>query len=227
MTSIGLGMPAPPAPVLAPRRKTRQLMVGDVGVGERKARHAGERAARQPLDERDRLGALDRDQRGGVADVLDLAQALRVLAEPVEILRGVRRVDDHVELVVGALVEDAVVDDAAGRPAQQGVDRLAGGRARHRVGGQPLDRLAGARAAQVGLAHVAHVEQADRLADRLVLLDRPRGIGDRHVPAAEVDEARAGVAVLLPEGRTSALGGGAHGADANRSSPRRQPQVAR
>ncbi len=33
MTSIGLGMPAPPAPVLAPRRTTRQLMVRDVGVG--------------------------------------------------------------------------------------------------------------------------------------------------------------------------------------------------
>ncbi len=33
MTSIGLGMPAPPAPTLAPRRKTRQLKVGDVGVG--------------------------------------------------------------------------------------------------------------------------------------------------------------------------------------------------
>ncbi|WNG89563.1 flavodoxin-dependent (E)-4-hydroxy-3-methylbut-2-enyl-diphosphate synthase [Mycobacterium sp. ITM-2016-00317] len=33
MTSIGLGMPAPPAPVLAPRRRTRQLMVRDVGVG--------------------------------------------------------------------------------------------------------------------------------------------------------------------------------------------------
>ncbi len=33
MTSIGLGMPAAPAPVLAPRRTTRQLMVGDVGVG--------------------------------------------------------------------------------------------------------------------------------------------------------------------------------------------------
>jgi len=30
---VGLGMPAPPPPVLAPRRKTRQLMVGDVGVG--------------------------------------------------------------------------------------------------------------------------------------------------------------------------------------------------
>src|SRR4051812_40966650 len=31
--SVGLGMPAPPAPTLAPRRKTRQLMVGDVAVG--------------------------------------------------------------------------------------------------------------------------------------------------------------------------------------------------
>ncbi|MEB3049604.1 flavodoxin-dependent (E)-4-hydroxy-3-methylbut-2-enyl-diphosphate synthase [Mycolicibacter sp. MYC123] len=31
--SVGLGMPKPPAPTLAPRRKTRQLMVGGVGVG--------------------------------------------------------------------------------------------------------------------------------------------------------------------------------------------------
>ena len=31
--SIGLGMPAAPAPTLAPRRQTRQLMVRDVGVG--------------------------------------------------------------------------------------------------------------------------------------------------------------------------------------------------
>lgn len=33
MTSIGLGMPPAPPPVLAPRRKTRQLMVRNVGVG--------------------------------------------------------------------------------------------------------------------------------------------------------------------------------------------------
>ncbi|MEB3022324.1 flavodoxin-dependent (E)-4-hydroxy-3-methylbut-2-enyl-diphosphate synthase [[Mycobacterium] crassicus] len=31
--SVGLGMPKLPAPTLAPRRKTRQLMVGGVGVG--------------------------------------------------------------------------------------------------------------------------------------------------------------------------------------------------
>lgn len=31
--NVGLGIPMPPPPVLAPRRKTRQLMVRDVGVG--------------------------------------------------------------------------------------------------------------------------------------------------------------------------------------------------
>src|SRR6201990_2035461 len=30
---VGLGLPTPPPPVLAPRGKTRQLMVGNVGVG--------------------------------------------------------------------------------------------------------------------------------------------------------------------------------------------------
>ncbi|MDR4533424.1 flavodoxin-dependent (E)-4-hydroxy-3-methylbut-2-enyl-diphosphate synthase [Glutamicibacter sp. PS] len=33
MTSVNLGMPASPPPVLAPRRKTRQFQVGSVGVG--------------------------------------------------------------------------------------------------------------------------------------------------------------------------------------------------
>src|ERR1700751_5263443 len=31
--TVGLGMPTPPPPTLAPRRKTRQLMVGNVGIG--------------------------------------------------------------------------------------------------------------------------------------------------------------------------------------------------
>jgi (E)-4-hydroxy-3-methylbut-2-enyl-diphosphate synthase len=33
MTAIDLGMPAAPPPVLAPRRPTRQIQVGKVGVG--------------------------------------------------------------------------------------------------------------------------------------------------------------------------------------------------
>src|ERR1043166_9578856 len=33
MSSVSLGMPAAPPPVLAPRRKTRQIQVGKVGVG--------------------------------------------------------------------------------------------------------------------------------------------------------------------------------------------------
>src|SRR5215469_11540539 len=31
--TVGLGLPTPPVPTLAPRRKTRQLMVGGVGIG--------------------------------------------------------------------------------------------------------------------------------------------------------------------------------------------------
>src|ERR1700745_897774 len=31
--TVGLGMPTPPVPTLASRRKTRQLMVGNVGIG--------------------------------------------------------------------------------------------------------------------------------------------------------------------------------------------------
>ncbi|PRY45256.1 flavodoxin-dependent (E)-4-hydroxy-3-methylbut-2-enyl-diphosphate synthase, partial [Umezawaea tangerina] len=33
MTQVALGLPAMPPPVLAPRRTTRQLKVGTVGVG--------------------------------------------------------------------------------------------------------------------------------------------------------------------------------------------------
>lgn len=33
MTSVKLGMPAVPPPVVAPRRKTRQFNVGHVGIG--------------------------------------------------------------------------------------------------------------------------------------------------------------------------------------------------
>src|SRR3978361_1714858 len=33
MTAVNLGMPAAPPPVLAPRRPTRQIRVGKVGVG--------------------------------------------------------------------------------------------------------------------------------------------------------------------------------------------------
>ena len=81
--SVGLGMPAPPAPTLAPRRKTRQLMVGDVGVGSdhpiavqsmthdqdaRRQRHAAadRRAHRHRLRHRPgRLPATGRRRRAG------------------------------------------------------------------------------------------------------------------------------------------------------------------
>src|ERR1700709_2268198 len=63
--SVGLGMPPPPPPTLAPRRKTRQLMVGNVGIGSdhpiavqsmctTKTHHAN--ATLQPIAERTAAG---------------------------------------------------------------------------------------------------------------------------------------------------------------------------
>src|SRR5690606_9971801 len=56
------------------------------------------------------------------------------------------------------------------------------------VGDQALHGGLGAWAAQVDLAHVRDVEEPDRGADLLVLLDDAAAVLQRHLPAAEVDE---------------------------------------
>jgi hypothetical protein len=162
-------------------------------------RHGGERATGEPVDEFRCLRALHRDQRGLVGDVDDVAGGRRVLAEPLEVLRDVAGVENDHEVIVGALVEDAVVDDPTARPAQQRVDRLARRRRFARVRGQLRHDLARACAAQVGLAHVRDVEQADGFAHGLVLLDRPGRVRHGHVPAREIHELRAELPVRVPQ----------------------------
>jgi hypothetical protein len=106
---------------------------GDGGVGEAEGADLGQRAAGEAVDQDRRgLGALHGDQRGGVGDVLEIDHAADLLAHPRHVLVAVRRVDDDEVLVLGALVEDAVVDDAAVGPAQERVDRLADRRRRRR-----------------------------------------------------------------------------------------------
>ena len=87
---------------------------------------------------------------------------------------------------------DQVVDDAAVRAQHAAVERLAGRReAADVVGEQPQQQRADAGAAQVDRAHVRDVEHARVAAHGVVLLDL-RAVADRHVPAAEIDHARAG-----------------------------------
>ena len=72
------------------------------------------------------------------------------------------------------------------------VERLAGRReAADVVGEQPQQQRADAGTAQVDRAHVRDVEHARVAPHGVVLLDL-RAVVDRHVPAAEIDHARAG-----------------------------------
>ena len=74
-------------------------------------------------------------------------------------------------------------------------------------GDQAVDDLEGARPFEDEFAHVRDVEQPDALADVLVLALDTGLVGHRHVPAPEVDNARAGGDVLLIERGSLVCGG--------------------
>ena len=98
--------------------------------------------------------------------------------------RDVGRVDDQQDVVVGDAVHEQVVDRAAALVAEHRVLGGAIGQLRHVVGDEPLGEVERLRAADPELTHVAHVEQARRLAHGAVLIEDARVL-DGHVPPAE------------------------------------------
>ena len=70
------------------------------------------------------------------------------------------------------------------------------------VGEQPLQQRERAGAARLDLAHVRDVEDPARLAHRQVLLADALVL-DRHLPAGELHELRAGGLVALEQGRAA------------------------
>src|SRR4051794_9353890 len=89
-------------------------------------------------------------------------------------------------MVVGYLVYQDVIDEAAVFVKQPGVVGLADFETANSVGGDGIGESLRLRPADLDLTHVADVEKADRSADGLVLVDNP-GVLDGHVPPAEVD----------------------------------------
>src|SRR4030095_15238186 len=71
------------------------------------------------------------------------------------------------------------------------------------VHGQLLAQRRRSLPAQLDLAHVAHVEQAAVRPHGAMLVERPR-VGDRHVPAGELHDARPELAMRLEERGTPA-----------------------
>ncbi len=80
---------------------------------------------RQLLQRARGLRALDRDLRIAIAGELDLGVEAVVRADVLEILLLIGRVDAEEDMIVGDLVDQDVVDEAAVLVEQPGVVRLA------------------------------------------------------------------------------------------------------
>jgi len=116
-------------------------------------------------------------------------------ADPGEILVGRAGVDNEPVPRAVAVVDDQIVDDAGGFVQHAAVERLARSRQpRDVVGKQPAQELARPRTFQVDDPHVRDIEHAGVAAYCVVFLDL-RAVVQRHVPAAEINEPRAELAV--------------------------------
>ena len=112
----------------------------------------------------------------------------------------VGRVRDRQEAIRVETVGEEVVDDPAVVPAQHAVLGAADAELRDVVGEDPLEEVQRAGPGRLDLTHMGHVEDARRAAYREVLLDHA-GVLHRHLPAGEVDQASAGRAMGLEQGR--------------------------
>ena len=157
-----------------------------VDLRERHVRQVGRQAERG--DDLGALGALDRDDRVVLVLVDDLDALGRLLLEAADHLGVVGRVGDEEDVVVGDVVLDEVVDDAAGLlVAAHRVLRLAGADLAQLVREARVDEVGGAGPGDPRLAEVAHVEDPDALTDGRVLAEHSAtGVFDRHLPPAEV-----------------------------------------
>jgi hypothetical protein len=114
-----------------------------------------------------------------------------LLLDPGEILGASGGVNHQPEVRLVKEVHDQVVDDATALVQHARVQRLAGDlQLVDAVGQQVAQKFAGARAMQIDHRHVRDVEHAGVAPHGVMFLDL-RAVIDRHVPAAEVDHARA------------------------------------
>jgi hypothetical protein len=148
---------------------------GEVGVGELLQRGFG-------------AGTLDGElgvEVGVVVDV-DAGHGPDLFADPRDVLVASACVDDEEVVVVAELVDDHIVHERPVRVEHCRVVGLADGELRCVVHAQALHGGERAGAAELDVAHVRDVEEADAGADGHVFGDEA-GVFDGHVPAPEVD----------------------------------------
>ena len=125
------------------------------------------------------------------ADVHGRAELRIETRQPGQVAIGGAGVDHETEEILAEEVHDEVVDHAASLVQHTGVQRFARHhQLGHVVGQHPGEQFAHARTVQVDGEHVRHVEHAGRVAHGMMFLDL-RAVVHGHVPAAEIDHARA------------------------------------
>ena len=183
-----------------------------VGLDERHVLVAGRQT--KSLENLVALVALDRDDAVPVVQVLDLQTCRRSRLQPAHDLTSVGGVGDEEDVVLGAQVDDEVIDHAAGLVAAEGVLRLALVDPAQVIGQAGVDERRSAGALDAGLAQVADIEDADALTDGRVLAHHASsGVLDRHLPAAEVSHlgSKGNVTVVERGGLERGFSHGAHG----------------
>src|SRR5581483_11973587 len=133
-----------------------------------------------------------------VAEVFNEAiEVAGILADPVVVFLARTRVNDQQVIEFRQAVHDDIVNKSALRIKHGRVLGLANGKAGGVVHSDVLNGEKGLRADQANVAHVAHIEEANAVSDRIVLGDDAAagGILDGHVPAVEFDHLGAHLAV--------------------------------
>jgi hypothetical protein len=116
---------------------------------------------------------------------------VRVVAHPIEILLAGTCVDDQEIVELGQTMHDHIVNESAIGIEHGGILRLPDGKTDSIVHGDVLDGKERLGADQANVAHMAHVEDADAVANSVMLGNNApapaRGILDRHLPPVEFD----------------------------------------
>src|SRR4029453_2487862 len=149
------------------------------------------------------LRPLQRQERGLCADVAHRHAVACVTRDPGEVGGRIRCIHDQHEAVGREPEHDQVVQHTARVVAENRVLPVTVAETADVVHGQLLAQRRRSLPAQLDLAHVAHVEQAAVRPHGAMLVERP-GVGDRHVPAGELHDARPELAMRLEERGTPA-----------------------
>ena len=183
-----------------PRSRDQSGLAEDASPLEGVIRQVGHALRRDAVHERARPGPLNRQKRDLVGLVRHGHVAPGAGGGPGEVLRRIAGVHDEHVGVGAAAVDEQVVHERALLRQERRVVRAPVGELADVVGSHALKVSRRAASRHLELAHVRDVEDPDALAHGLVLLE-DAGVLDGHLPAAEIDQLRAELAVQVIEGR--------------------------